>query len=97
MCQTGTERGTRMRFWTVTCTDFHHCIGPLTSKSLATMVALLLTEQGAPDGCVYVPVRMEFLGQAVEIGSPEALEEFQRGFEKGKRKREEINIGGQYL
>ena len=87
---------TDMRFWTVTCTDLHHCIGPLTSKSLATMVALLLTEQGAPDGCVYVPVKMEFLGQAVEVGSPEELEEFQSTFKKGRKKDENIGIG-QYL
>lgn len=82
-----------MRFWVVACTDLHHCIGPLTSKSLATMVSIMLTESGGETGCVYVPVRMEFLGQAVEVGSPEELEIFG----KSKSKKSESYGGGQYL
>lgn len=82
-----------MKFWVVACTELHHCIGPLTSKSLATMVSIMLTERGGDNGCVYVPVRMEFLGQAVEVGSPEELELFS----KSKSKKKEPYEGGQYL
>lgn len=84
-----------MRFWTVTCSELHHCIGPITSKSLATMVALVLTKKGEPDGCVYVPVQMEFLGTAIEAESAEQLEEFMKSGEKKKSK--SPYIGGQYL
>jgi hypothetical protein len=61
------------------------------------MVALLLTEQGAPDGCVYVPVKMEFLGQAVEVGSPEELEKFQSSFKRKKGAKDDNFVAGQYL
>lgn len=87
-----------MKLWTVVCTDLHNSVGPVTSKSLATIMAMMMTKEGGDKGCVYVPVPMEFLGIVAEADSIEEVKAFREARKKKNDKSDkDERYGGQYL
>lgn len=85
-----------MAMWSVTCADMHYCVGPFPSKSLATRVAMKMTEREAPNGCVYVPVPMDVLMMVDESGKPAFANK--STFEKHKKEDDDSWVRpGQYL
>lgn len=83
-----------MALWAVTCADLHFCIGPIPSKSLATRLAMLMTEREGNEGCVYVPVQMNFL---MMVDDPSQLPGFSES-KSEKRKGDDSWVKkGQYL